>query len=45
MPRKKKLLRLTKVVRAHDFISGLKDGYYTEVKERGKDSFQLVSDN
>ncbi|EBF5150926.1 ABC transporter ATP-binding protein [Listeria monocytogenes] len=24
-----------KVVRAHDFISGLKDGYYTEVKERG----------
>lgn len=28
------IIAATKVVRAHDFISGLKDGYYTEVKER-----------
>ncbi|EAF3317320.1 ABC transporter ATP-binding protein [Listeria monocytogenes] len=29
------IIAAAKVVRAHDFISGLKDGYYTEVKERG----------
>ncbi|ECW8277117.1 ABC transporter ATP-binding protein, partial [Listeria monocytogenes] len=29
------IIAASKVVRAHDFISGLKDGYYTEVKERG----------
>ncbi|EAD7985078.1 ABC transporter ATP-binding protein [Listeria monocytogenes] len=29
------IVAAAKVVRAHDFISGLKDGYYTEVKERG----------
>ncbi|EAC2628453.1 ABC transporter ATP-binding protein [Listeria monocytogenes] len=29
------IITAAKVVRAHDFISGLKDGYYTEVKERG----------
>ncbi|EOV5379602.1 ABC transporter ATP-binding protein [Listeria monocytogenes] len=29
------IIAADKVVRAHDFISGLKDGYYTEVKERG----------
>lgn len=29
------VIAAAKVVRAHDFISGLKDGYYTEVKERG----------
>ncbi|EKZ4846616.1 ABC transporter ATP-binding protein [Listeria monocytogenes] len=29
------IISAAKVVRAHDFISGLKDGYYTEVKERG----------
>ncbi|HAA8041094.1 TPA_asm: ABC transporter ATP-binding protein [Listeria monocytogenes] len=28
------IIAAAKVVRAHDFISGLKDGYYTEVKER-----------
>ncbi|MDP8581764.1 ABC transporter ATP-binding protein [Listeria innocua] len=29
------IIAAAKVVRAHDFISVLKDGYYTEVKERG----------
>ncbi|EOX0501174.1 ABC transporter ATP-binding protein [Listeria monocytogenes] len=29
------IIAAAKVVRAHYFISGLKDGYYTEVKERG----------
>ncbi|EAD3142380.1 ABC transporter ATP-binding protein [Listeria monocytogenes] len=29
------IIAAAKVVRAHDFISSLKDGYYTEVKERG----------
>ncbi|EAC7026423.1 ABC transporter ATP-binding protein [Listeria monocytogenes] len=29
------IIAAAQVVRAHDFISGLKDGYYTEVKERG----------
>ncbi|EAC4839157.1 ABC transporter ATP-binding protein [Listeria monocytogenes] len=29
------IIAAAKVVRAHDFISRLKDGYYTEVKERG----------
>ncbi|EHD1736722.1 TPA: ABC transporter ATP-binding protein [Listeria monocytogenes] len=29
------IIAAAKVVRAHNFISGLKDGYYTEVKERG----------
>ncbi|EAC4529008.1 ABC transporter ATP-binding protein [Listeria monocytogenes] len=29
------IIAAAKVVRAHDFISGLKDSYYTEVKERG----------
>ncbi|EAC2777600.1 ABC transporter ATP-binding protein [Listeria monocytogenes] len=29
------IIAAAKAVRAHDFISGLKDGYYTEVKERG----------
>ncbi|EAH1219156.1 ABC transporter ATP-binding protein [Listeria monocytogenes] len=29
------IIAAAKVVRAHDFISGLKDGYYTKVKERG----------
>ncbi|EAG1860181.1 ABC transporter ATP-binding protein [Listeria monocytogenes] len=29
------IIAAAKVVHAHDFISGLKDGYYTEVKERG----------
>ncbi|EKZ1260249.1 ABC transporter ATP-binding protein [Listeria monocytogenes] len=29
------IIAAAKVVRTHDFISGLKDGYYTEVKERG----------
>ncbi|MBC1408349.1 ABC transporter ATP-binding protein [Listeria innocua] len=29
------IIAAAKVVRAHDFISDLKDGYYTEVKERG----------
>lgn len=29
------IIAAAKVVRAHDFITGLKDGYYTEVKERG----------
>ncbi|EHC2217045.1 ABC transporter ATP-binding protein [Listeria monocytogenes] len=29
------IIAAAKVVRAHDFISGLKAGYYTEVKERG----------
>ncbi|EAC2617091.1 ABC transporter ATP-binding protein [Listeria monocytogenes] len=29
------IIAAAKVVCAHDFISGLKDGYYTEVKERG----------
>ncbi|EJE1701174.1 ABC transporter ATP-binding protein [Listeria monocytogenes] len=29
------IIAAAKVVRAHDFISGLKDDYYTEVKERG----------
>ncbi|EAD3240139.1 ABC transporter ATP-binding protein [Listeria monocytogenes] len=29
------IIAAAKVVRAHDFISGLKDGYYTQVKERG----------
>ncbi|EAG5136237.1 ABC transporter ATP-binding protein [Listeria monocytogenes] len=29
------IIAAAKVVRAHDFISGLKDGYYTEVKEQG----------
>ncbi|WP_099221919.1 ABC transporter ATP-binding protein [Listeria costaricensis] len=29
------VMRAAKVVRAHDFIKDLKDGYHTEVKERG----------
>lgn len=29
------VIAAAKVVRAHDFIADLKDGYYTEVKERG----------
>lgn len=29
------IIRAAKIVRAHDFISGLKDGYRTVVKERG----------
>ncbi|HDM9807606.1 TPA: ABC transporter ATP-binding protein [Listeria monocytogenes] len=41
------IIAAAKVVRAHDFISGLKDGYYTEVKERGSTlsagQLQLIS--